>query len=190
MDDRHSRRGFLRETGTLTLGFLIGGALVPLTPAEARTRDVPFRALDGSQVRTLESFAEVLLPGSAAAGVAHFVDHQLTAPAAEQMLAVKYLGVERPFQPFYAAGLAALDASAQVAYGGAFADLEPAQQVELTALAAQNIPEGWDGPPAPLFYFVVRGDALDVVYGTQAGVESLGLPYMAHIVPPSRWGEA
>lgn len=190
MDDRHSRREFLRDTGTLTLGFLIGGTLVPLTPAEARTRDAPFRALDAKQVRTLEAFAEVLLPGSAAAGVAHFIDHQLTAPATEQMLAVKYLGVERPFQPFYAAGLAALDASARTAHGADFADLDPAQQAELTALAARDIPEGWNGPPAPLFYFVVRNDALDVVYGTQAGVESLGLPYMAHIVPPSRWGEA
>jgi len=36
---------------------------------------------------------------------------------------------------------------------------------------------------------VVRNDAVDVVYGTQSGFEQLGVPYMAHIAPPSRWGE-
>jgi hypothetical protein len=40
-----------------------------------------------------------------------------------------------------------------------------------------------------LFWFVLRSDAVDVVYGTKEGVERLGLPYMAHIEPPSRWGE-
>ena len=41
----------------------------------------------------------------------------------------------------------------------------------------------------PFFYFVLRNDAVDVVYGTKDGIESLGIPYMAHIEPPSRWGE-
>ena len=41
----------------------------------------------------------------------------------------------------------------------------------------------------PFFYFVLRNDAVDVVYGTKAGVESLDIPYMAHVEPPSRWGE-
>ena len=38
-------------------------------------------------------------------------------------------------------------------------------------------------------YFVLRNDAVDVFYGTQDGFEALGIPYMAHIEPPSRWGE-
>jgi len=36
-------------------------------------------------------------------------------------------------------------------------------------------------------YFLMRHDAVDVVYGTVEGIESLGTPYMAHIVPVSRW---
>jgi hypothetical protein len=33
----------------------------------------------------------------------------------------------------------------------------------------------------------VRSDAVDVVYGTPAGFEALGVPYMEHIMPPRRW---
>ena len=48
--------------------------------------------------------------------------------------------------------------------------------------------EGWEGPPAGFFYFVLRSDAVDVVYGTKTGFEVLGVPYMAHIEPTSDWG--
>ncbi|HLF29458.1 MAG TPA: gluconate 2-dehydrogenase subunit 3 family protein [Xanthomonadales bacterium] len=190
MNERRSRRVFLRETGTLVLGFWAGGTLLQMTPAEARAQRLPLRVLGPAQVHTLEALAELLLPGSAAAGIAHFIDHQLAAPAEEQMLMIKYLGVEPPFQAFYTAGFAALDACAMKLHGRIFPDLEPEHRGDLAGRIAQANPEGWDGPPAPLFHFVLRSDALDVVYGTRQGVESLGLPYMAHIVPPSRWGEA
>jgi len=55
------------------------------------------------------------------------------------------------------------------------------------ATVAQGSPKAWIGPPAALFYFVLRNDALDVVYGTEAGFAKLGIPYMAHIAPPTRW---
>ena len=45
----------------------------------------------------------------------------------------------------------------------------------------------WDGPPPPLFYMMVRSDAVDVVYGTQEGFDELNVPYLAHIVPPEKW---
>ena len=49
------------------------------------------------------------------------------------------------------------------------------------------------GRPLALYDTVLgadgRPDAIDVVYGTKAGFEQLGVPYMAHIEPPSRWGE-
>ncbi len=47
--------------------------------------------------------------------------------------------------------------------------------------------DGWQGPPGPFVYLVTRSDAVDVVYGTMEGYESLGIPYMAHIVPERRW---
>ncbi len=190
MNKHTSRRDFIRQAGIGSLGFWAGGALLHMSPAEARDRQLPFHVLTTTQLNALEAFADTLLPGSADAGVAHFIDHQLAAQPGDQLLMIRYLGVEAPFTPFYTAGLAALDNSAQQAHGGTFAGLNEDQRRQLTGQIAQANPEGWVGPPAPLFYFVLRSDALDVVYGTQAGVESLGLPYMAHIEPPSRWGES
>lgn len=184
-----TRRAFLRDTGTGTLAFWAGCQILHLTPAQARERDIPLRMLSKQQAATLEAFGETLLPGSAAAGLAHFIDHQLAAPLAEQMLMIKYLRVEPPFTAFYTASLEALDGFTRKAHGREWATLDEENRQTITGQLAQADPDGWNGPPAPLVYFVIRNDALDVVYGTVKGVESLGLPYMAHIVPPSRWGE-
>ena len=199
------RRTFIRDTGLGLLAFVAGGREWLLTPAAARAADVPLRVLHAPQARTLEAFGETLVPGSAAAGLAHFIDHQLAAAPGEQMLMIRYLGVEAPYTPFYAGGLQALGGAASAFHGAPFHGLEDSQRVALTRQLAQANPKGWpdgwpnsgpDGwpdslnaPPAPLFYFVLRSDAVDVVYGTKEGVERLGLPYMAHIEPPSRWGE-
>ena len=51
----------------------------------------------------------------------------------------------------------------------------------------QNKIDGWQGPPGALVYFVLRSDAVDVVYGTMEGYQQLGVPYMAHIAPEKRW---
>ena len=45
----------------------------------------------------------------------------------------------------------------------------------------------WSGPPASYVMFLLRADALDVVYGTQAGFAKLGIPYSAHILPEANW---
>ena len=105
------------------------------------------------------------------------------------MLMIKYLGVNPPFTPFYSAGLAALNTFANDQHGAIFSELDGEQCAALVGQMAQANPEAWAGPPAPFFYFVLRNDAIDVVYGTRQGIESLGIPYMAHIEPPSRWGE-
>ena len=59
----------------------------------------------------------------------------------------------------------------------------------LIAAMAEGKLEGWAGPPPPFFYFVLRNDACDVMYGTEKGFAALGVPYAAHIQPPSEWGE-
>ncbi len=184
-----SRRTFVRNTGIGLLSFYAGGCEVELTPEEARQQKIPFQVLNPDEVRTLEALGESLLPGSAAAGLAHFIDHQLNAVPQEQLLMLKYLGVSPPFSTFYSAGLVALNTIANDQYGANYADLNSEQRAELVGQIAQANPDGWNGPPAPFFYFVLRNDAIDVVYGTKAGVERLGIPYMAHIAPPSRWGE-
>jgi hypothetical protein len=196
-----ARRAFIRDAGIGLLAFVAGGHSWLLTPAAARAADLPLRVLDGAQARALEAFGETLVPGSAAAGLVHYIDQQLAAPPGEQLLMIRYLGVEPPFTRFYAGGLSALDAAAAALHGAPFHGLQVGQRIDLTRQLARANPQGWpegwpDGlpeglnaPPAPLFYFVLRSDAVDVVYGTKAGVERLGLPYMAHIEPPSRWGE-
>jgi hypothetical protein len=137
----------------------------------------------------LEALGEVLLPGSAAEGLAHFIDHQLSGPAANSMLMIKYLGMPAPFVDFYRSGLKAIDAAAMNRFKKNLTVLSADDASTLAGqMAAGEIPN-WAGPPAALFYFVLRNDAVDVTYGTQAGFEKLNVPYMPHILPPSRWGE-
>ncbi len=158
-----------------------------MTPEDAKARKVPLRTLAGGEARTLERFAEVLLPGAEAAGVAHFVDHHLSVPAEDSLLMLRYLDVPPPYASFYKAGLSALDAHARARFGKGFAGLEagPATAIVDDIIKAQ--PPGWQGPPAPFFTFLVRSDAVDVVYGTRAGLARLGLPVMAHLEPEREW---
>lgn len=172
-----SRRQFIQVGGIGLLTFSVAGCEKKLTPAEARKESVPFRTLNASEVTGLESLGEILLPGSAAAGLAHYLDHQLSGPEADSMLMIKYL-MNPPYLDFYRTGLAAFNAHTRLRSAGAV----------VADIAAGTI-ANWAGPPAGLFYFVLRSDAVDVVYGTEKGFENLGVPYMPHIPPPSRWGE-
>ena len=160
-----------------------------MTPQEARKREIAFGVLSDAEGSIVDALGEILLPGSAAAGLSHFIDHQLGASPENQLLMIKYLGVPPPFAPFYQGGLAAVNDFSRSQKGQPFAELSAADQMELIGAFAQANPDGWEGPPGPFFYFVLRNDAVDVVYGTKEGIESLGIPYMAHIEPPSRWGE-
>ncbi len=160
-----------------------------MTASEARKAAMPFRTLEAGEVNTLDALGEILLPGSAEAGLAHFIDHQLSGPPADSLLMIKYLGVAAPFDEFYRSGLRATGAAAQALYEKPFTELSGPQAVELVKRMSLGQVDGWQGPPAGLFYFVIRNDAVDVVYGTQSGFAQLGVPYMAHIEPPSRWGE-
>lgn len=184
-----TRRSFIRNTGVGLLTFYVSGCEVEMTPQEARERAIAYGVLTDLEVSTLDALGDTLLPGAAAAGLSHFIDHQLGAPAEDQLLMIKYLGVPAPVAPFYQGGLAALNGFSQSQIGQPFAELNQEDQMALVGQFAQANPDGWDGPPSPFFYFVLRNDAVDVVYGTKDGIESLGIPYMAHIEPPSRWGE-
>jgi Gluconate 2-dehydrogenase subunit 3 len=192
MSSTSSRRDFLVQGaagGACLLTFTLSGCEARLTPAQARAAKVPFRSLNASDVKTLEALGETLVPGSSTAGLAHYLDHQLSVEAADSMLMIKYLGVAPPFNEFYRGGLRATDAAAQSLHGKPLADLGTPEATALVSQMSGGHIDGWQGPPPGLFYFVLRSDAVDVVYGTQGGFELLGVPYMAHIEPPSRWGE-
>lgn len=180
-----SRRDFIKQ-GALIASVAAGASV--LTPAALRAAGAPYRVFNSTQVRTLESLGDILVPGSARGGLAHYIDVQLSGPSTDSLLMIKYLGVNPPFNDFYRSGLGALTDAARRILSLPFSSLAAADAGALVSAMAQgNIP-GWSGPPAPLFYFVLRNDAIDVVYGTVSGFESLGVPYMPHIAPSTRWG--
>jgi hypothetical protein len=182
------RRAFMKGAGLGALAFTVGGAEVLLTPSEARAKNVPFRLLKQNEAETIEALGETLVPGARNAGVAHFVDQQLSVPAGEALLEARILNVKPPFANFYRAAIGAIDKASQANYGGRrFAQLSAPEQHAFVGLMRQNKIDGWQGPAGGFVYFVMRHDAVDVVYGTMEGYESLGIPYMAHIVPDRRW---
>ncbi|MEP1594637.1 MAG: gluconate 2-dehydrogenase subunit 3 family protein, partial [Halieaceae bacterium] len=144
--------------------------------------------LTAAERASLESIAEALVPGARVAGVAHFVDSQLAASAEDCLLMLKYLGVPPDgFRGFYQGALAAAGALAQRTHGKSWDKLPKDHSDQLIAAINGPDPEGWEGPPAGFFTFVLRADACDVAYGTEEGLARAGMPNMAHIKPETRW---
>ena len=186
--DGVKRRAFLQGAGLGALAFTIGGVETMLTAREARAQNIPFRTLTAEQAETLEALGETLVPGARKAGISHFVDQQVSIPPEEALLEARILNVRPPYANFYRAALGAIDKASQAANGGrAFAKLNEAEQRGFVDAMRQNKVEGWQGPPGPFVYLVLRSDAVDVVYGTMEGYEALGVPYMPHIAPEKRW---
>jgi len=182
-----NRRSFLQGTGLGLLSFSLGGAHVLLSPRQARAQGADFKLLDASEVSILETFGEVLVPGARAAGVAHFVDQQMSVDPNESLFMAKYLNVPPPYADFYRAGLAALNRLSQALFGKDFDVISRTDAVDLVRTISSSVPDRWEGPPAPLFYICVRADAVDVTYGSVEGFAKLGIPYMPHILPPENW---
>ncbi|MEQ8405797.1 MAG: gluconate 2-dehydrogenase subunit 3 family protein [Oceanicaulis sp.] len=180
---RLNRRNFLKQSAVGALAFKVGGAVVTASPAHAYAEDFPMQVLSAEERAALEAFGDTILPGAAQEGLAHFIDSQLAAESADSLLIIRYLDVPPPYAGFYKAALAALDAAA----GGRFADLSSADRLALARRMGAGEVAPWRGPPAAFVLFVLRMDAIDVVYGTEAGFDRLDLPYMAHIAPPARW---
>src|SRR6201996_3676542 len=179
--DAMERRVFLRGASRGLLSFTVGGVEILMTPGEARARAVPFRQLNGEEADTLEALGETLLPGAREAGVAHFIDQQVSVTPGEALLEARIVNVKPPFINFYRAAIGAIDKASMARSGKRFTALSASEQHDFIDQLRQNKLEGWQGPPSPLVYFVLRSDAVDVVYGTMEGYESLGVSYMAHI---------
>lgn len=181
------RRDFVKSAGLGALAFTVGGAELLLTPAEANAQGVPLKVLTAEEAATLGALGETLLPGARNAGVVNFVDHQLAVPHTESFLMARVANVQPPFVNIYRGGINAVNRSAQAMHGKRFEALEAKQQYDFVDAMRQNKIDGWQGPPGPFIYFLMRHDAVDVVFGTVEGIESLGTPYMAHIMPVGRW---
>jgi hypothetical protein len=187
MDDMQ-RRAFIKGAAIGTLAFTVGGVEVFLTPRLARAQNLPLRTLNPDQAATLDAMGEALVPGAKDAGITHFVDQQLSIPAEDALLEARIMNVRPPFANFYRAALGAVDGASQAKYGGrGFAQLAAAEQHDFIDLMRQNKLENWKGPGSGFVYFLVRSDAVDVVYGTMDGYAHLGVPYQAHIAPTTSW---
>jgi len=166
-------------TGGAALGwFLVSGSWLYTTAAEAVEKGFEPQTLTKNQCESLEQLAEVLVPGSRAAGITAYVDSQLSA-GSRSLLMAKYVGVPTNQQEAFYKG--ALDAAAQ-----ALTSPNATVGGVVSAMAKDSV-EGWQGPPSSFFFFLLRADALDVTYGTEQGFEALAIPYMAHITPEEPW---
>jgi hypothetical protein len=184
----NERRSFMKSAAAGALAFTVGGVDVLLTPREARAQNVPFRLLKSGEADTLEAIGETMVPGARAGGIAHFLDQQFSVPAEEALLQARILNVRPPYVNFYRAVVAGIDKASRAGYDQRrFAELTSGEQRELINALRQNKLAGWEGPPPPFVYLLLRSDAVDVVYGTMEGYESLGVPYQAHIAPERRW---
>jgi Gluconate 2-dehydrogenase subunit 3 len=185
--DAMERRVFLKGASMGALAFTVGGVEVLMTPGQARARAVPYRLLNGEDAETIEALGEALVPGAREAGIAHFIDQQVSVTASEALLEARIVNIKPPFINFYRAAIGGVDKASNGRSGKRFAALSASEQHDFIDQLRQNKIEGWQGPPAGQVYFVLRSDAVDVVYGTMEGYESLGVPYLPHIAPDKRW---
>ncbi len=185
--DAVERRAFMKGASAGALAFTVGGAQVLLTPAQARAEGVPLRTLKPDEAATIEAVGETLVPGARAQGIANFIDQQLSIPAEEALLEARILNIKPPYANFYRAAIGAINNASTAKHGKPFAQLDAATQHDFVDAMRQNKIDGWKGPPGGFVYFVMRSDAVDVVYGTMAGYASLDIPYMAHIAPTRKW---
>jgi hypothetical protein len=186
MDDIE-RRAFMKAAAAGALAFSVGGVDVMLTPRQAHAQNVPLRTLTADQAATLNAVGETLVPGAKEAGITNFVDQQISGPPEAALLQARILNVRPPFANFYRAALGAIDGASGKVKSRKFAELSPDEQHDFVNLMRQNKIDGWQGPPGPFIFTVLRSDAVDVVYGTMEGYAALGIPYMPHIAPTQKW---
>ncbi|MEM6834831.1 MAG: gluconate 2-dehydrogenase subunit 3 family protein [Pseudomonadota bacterium] len=182
-----TRRAALRVGSVGLITVTVAGCQQEMTPADAKSAGAAYQTLSDTEALTLEALGETLVPGAKAAGIAPYVDAGLTAASADSLLMIRYLDVPAPWTGFYKTGLAALETFAKGQTRTNFADLDAETQAALVRTISGSQPDGWSdagAPPAPFFYFALRGDAIDVTWGTRKGFETFDQPYLAHIEPP------
>jgi len=129
------RRALMKGAALGALAFTVGGATVMLTTSQAHARNVPFRLLKEHEAEAIEAIGETLVPGARNAGVAHFIDQQLSVPPGEALLEARILNVRPPYANFYRAALGAIDRASKARHDGRrFAELSAPDQREFIDL--------------------------------------------------------
>jgi hypothetical protein len=187
MDDI-ARRGFIQGSAIGALAFAVGGTTAMLTARQARAQGVPLRVLTADEAATLEAIGDVLAIGAREAGIAHFVDQQLTVAPGHALFSLRVTEFRPPYVDFYRDTLGAIEMSAKSVHSRKFADFSEAEKLEFVELLSHQEIESWDARASQgLVYSVLRNDAVDVVYGTVEGFARIGVPYLPHILPPRTW---
>src|SRR5256885_12801583 len=125
-----NRRRVLKGAALGALAYTVGGAEVLLSPRDAFAQGLPLKVLTADERATLEALGETLLPGAKDAGLAHYIDQQLSADPSECLLLARALGVMPPYANFYRAGLAGLDQSSLKAHGVKFRSEEHTSELQ------------------------------------------------------------
>src|SRR5258708_31772783 len=145
--DAMERRVVLKGASMGMLAFTVGSADILMTPGEARARAVPFRMLNAEEAETLEVLGEALVPGARAAGVAHFIDHQVSVTPGEALLEARIVNVKPPFINFYRAAIGGVEKASVARNSKRFAALSAAEQHDFIHQLRPNKIGGWQGPP-------------------------------------------
>ena len=191
-DPDEARREFLRTSVasavTLGLGSVLSPACGWVRGGEKQERLAELAVLTTDEAAVYDAWCDQLAPGAAEAGVARYLDAQLSVPPAEAFLFLR-LFVNPPFEAFYRQGIAGIEQEVQERFGGgsSFVALDETQQRQVIDVAVADQTVAWKSPPPSFFYFVSRADAVDVAFGTRAGFRRLNVPYLAHIRPPAPW---
>ncbi|WP_425078727.1 gluconate 2-dehydrogenase subunit 3 family protein [Ruegeria denitrificans] len=155
--------------------------------AEAKTvKHTSYKQFTHGEADALAAWCDVIVSGARDAGVAKFVDQNLSGDQATSLLLLRYLNAS-DMAGFYRKGIIGIDAESHHRFGAPFPQLTLDQQKEMIAAAVASKTQVWRDPDPNFFYFISRSDAVDVVYGTEAGFADLGIPYLAHIPPPKPW---
>ncbi len=183
------RRQLLKTAVIGTMSFKLGGCDITTTPREAKSLGADLQSLSTNEARMLDRLGEILLPGAQEAGFSHFIDAQISNAPGDFLSMLRYMDWLPPYKSFYTDGLAALDALSHKQHSDSFAKISADNAIKLVRAISAGSPRGWvnQAPPPPLFYFITRSDAIDVVYGTKEGFERLDIPYLGHIDPVESW---
>ena len=111
--------------------------------SSARTTSAPDTSASAHSrtptARVLGTLGRAIVPGADEAGLAHYLDQQLSVTAAESFLMLRYLDVPPPYADFYRPALASVD---RFDCGAALGHALTSGRAEARALGAAGVP--WD----------------------------------------------
>jgi gluconate 2-dehydrogenase gamma chain len=146
------RRAFVRITGTAVGGMLVAPACA--TPAGR------WRVLTDAEAIVVEAVAEQVIPadqdpGAREADVVEYIDKQLA-------------GVFAAHQETYRRGIAGVQQTSNLRFGGDFETLEWAQQTEVLRGLERGEAKGatWETQSAQSFFVLIRDHTMQGFYGS------------------------